>query len=95
MPSDEYATSDEYKCFNTIYDNLHEGYTSVAEDSMLNVAKEIPSTEDIDGIKDITASFDGSWQRNGYSSMDGVVTSISEGKVIDIEILSKVYQWCK
>ena len=46
--------------FNAINNNLYEAYTSVAEDSMLNAAKEIPINEDIDRIKVITASFDGS-----------------------------------
>ena len=37
---------------NTINDNLHEIDTSLAEHYMLNAAREIPSTEGIDGIKD-------------------------------------------
>lgn len=54
------------------------------------------SVKQNDGIRDIAAAFDGSWQRRGYSSLNGVVTatSITTGEVIDVEIFSKFCQ-CK
>ena len=42
------------------------------------------------GVQNVTASFDGTWQRRGYSSLNGVVTCVSNGKVVDYEVLSKV-----
>ncbi|XP_046685511.1 uncharacterized protein LOC124371223 [Homalodisca vitripennis] len=41
--------------------------------------------------RDICAGFDGTWQRRGHQSLNGVVTctSIDSGKVMDIEVLSK------
>lgn len=49
-----------------------------------------------DGSRDIACAFDGSWQRRGFSSLNGVVTatSITTGQVIDVEIMSKFCQ-CK
>lgn len=40
---------------------------------------------------DIAVAVDGSWQRRGYKSLNGVltVTSLATGKVIDVEVLSK------
>lgn len=44
-----------------------------------------------DGDRDITVIFDGSWQKRGYSSLNGVVSAIAAntGKVIDVKIFSK------
>lgn len=49
-----------------------------------------------DGVRDITAIFDGTWQRRGHCSQNGVVTAIAanSGKVIDTRILTK-FCWCK
>ena len=41
------------------------------------------------------ASFDGTWQRRGFSSLNGVVSCISNGKVIDYEVLTKVCRFCQ
>lgn len=40
-----------------------------------------------DNSKDITAIFDGTWQRRGYTSLNGVVTAIIgiNGKCLSIE----------
>ncbi|GFW55591.1 uncharacterized protein TNCV_119751 [Trichonephila clavipes] len=66
----------------------------VYEDSIQNSAKEaICKTE---GNKNIAVAVDGTWQKRGYTSLNGVVTvtSIDTGKVIDVDILSK-YCACK
>jgi hypothetical protein len=49
-----------------------------------------------DGCRDIAAAFDGSWQKRGYKSMNGVTSAINitTGKVIDFCALSK-YCRCK
>lgn len=41
--------------------------------------------------RDLKAGFDGTWQRRGFSSLNGVVTctSIDTGKVLDVQVLSK------
>ncbi|GFS99596.1 uncharacterized protein NPIL_305081 [Nephila pilipes] len=49
------------------------------------------AVEENDGGRDIAVAVDGSWQKRGFSSKNGVVTvtSVDTGKVIDVEILSK------
>ncbi|GFX17807.1 uncharacterized protein TNCV_2292561 [Trichonephila clavipes] len=66
----------------------------VYEDSIQNAAKEAICENE--GNKNIAAAVDGTWQKHGYTSLNGVVTvtSIDTGKVIDVDILSK-YCDCK
>lgn len=53
--------------------------------------------EDANGISQCGISCDGTWQRRGYSSLNGCVTalSIDTGKCLDVEVLSKVCHACK
>ena len=55
---------------------------------MNNVAAELK--QGTQGIVDIGVTADGTWQRRGYTSMNGVVVamSIDCGKILDIEPLS-------
>ncbi|GFW36045.1 uncharacterized protein TNCV_4929081 [Trichonephila clavipes] len=66
----------------------------VYEDSIQNAAKEAFCENE--GNKNIAVAVDGTWQKRGYTSLNGVVTvtSIDTGKVIDVDILSK-YCACK
>lgn len=54
------------------------------------------SVADNDVDRDMTVLFDGSWQRRGQTSLNGIVGAIAgnTGKVIDIEIVTK-YCRCK
>lgn len=62
---------------------------AVCSDSMMNAV--VDTVTQNDGDRDIAAIFDGSWQRRGHNSLNGVVTAISgtTGKVIDARILTK------
>lgn len=53
--------------------------------------------ESNDGNNNIAAAFDGTWQKRGHTSLNGVVTatSLETGKVIDIECLTKYCYGCK
>ncbi|GFU00077.1 uncharacterized protein TNCV_2341471 [Trichonephila clavipes] len=66
----------------------------VYEDSIQNAAKEAICENE--GNKNIAVAVDGTWQKRGYTSLNGVVTvtSIDTGKVIDVDIFSK-YCACK
>ncbi|GFY18224.1 uncharacterized protein TNCV_2046301 [Trichonephila clavipes] len=66
----------------------------VYEDSIQNATKEAICENE--GNKNIAVAVDGTWQKRGYTSLNGVVTvtSIDTGKVIDVDILSK-YCACK
>jgi len=65
----------------------------VAEKSMTAAAEEIKSLVGTE----IGVSNDGSWQRRGYSSLNGVVTTISvdSGKILDVEAMSKTCRSCE
>lgn len=81
----------EFRYYKNI---LHEAAKEVCLESMRVAVEE--SIEMNEGDKDITAIFDGTWQRRGHTSLNGVVTAISglNGKVIDCRVLSK-YCRCK
>lgn len=69
---------------------LKEVLEEVAEESMKK------AVEENSGNKDIAAAFDGTWQKRGHTSLNGVVTATSfdTGKILDIEVLSKYCQGC-
>ena len=66
----------------------------VAQDSMADAAQEINSGKS--GCIDTGVSVEGSWQRRGYSSLNGVVTAISmdTGKILDCEPMSRSCKAC-
>lgn len=66
----------------------------VAEKSMIEAVQEVvDKTEN----SDLTVAIDGSWQKRGHTSLNGVVTatSIETGKVLDVHALSKYCQGCQ
>jgi hypothetical protein len=85
---------------HTAYQNLfeyhHAASSVIANASMNNAAKEIKKTG-----HDIGVSIDGTWQRRGHSSHNGVVTaiSISTGKWLDfgkwLEVMSNICKSCE
>ena len=89
------------------YDNisnvLKDSAKCVAEKSMQNAVNELTTFQRIsyttaDGpVIDIGVSVDGSWQRRGYSSLNGVITAISidSGKIVDVESMSRYCRLCQ
>ena len=72
-------------------------FTAVTLQLQVNMqiaSKEIPVEEDEDNIKDIIASFDRTWQKRGYASLNGVVVAVSHDKVVDY-VMSKVCLSCR
>ncbi|GFV61264.1 uncharacterized protein TNCV_891111 [Trichonephila clavipes] len=49
------------------------------------------AVDENDGKRDLAVAVDGSWQKRGFSSKNGLVTvtSVDTGKVIDVEVFSK------
>lgn len=58
--------------------------------------RDIQETVESSDGNNITAAFDGTWQKPGHTSLNDVVTatSIENGKVIDIECLTKYCHSC-
>ncbi|GFW65335.1 uncharacterized protein TNCV_396011 [Trichonephila clavipes] len=71
----------------------------VAEESMIKAATEIVEKQQnlSSDIVKCGISVDGTWQRRGYTSMNGCVAAISvdTGKVLDIEVMSSYCPICK
>lgn len=69
--------------------------TEVCSTSLLNAANE--AVEENNNLNEIAAAFDGSWQKRGHTSLNGVVTATSfdTGKVLDFECITKYCNICK
>lgn len=84
--------------YDKIVTSLTDVAKTVAETSMMDAIEELRQKHDASDsdIVDIDVSGDGSWQRRGYSSHNGVVTVISleTGKVVDVEPMSKTCKAC-
>ena len=81
------------KNFNNISKTLRDTAKVVAENSTNAAARELGQSET---ITDIGVSADGSWQRRGFSSLNGIVAAlfIDNGKVIVIEPMSRYCREC-
>lgn len=68
---------------------LLEAANKVCAASMKRAAEESVALND--GNRDICIAVDGSWQKRGHTSLNGLVTAtnIDTGKVLDYEVLSK------
>ena len=87
--------------YNNINDILHKCYGALALESTSNAAEETTNllsrnSHPPDEIRDCQVSVDGTWQKRGHASMNGVVTVISKenGKCLDVEVLSKKCRGC-
>lgn len=86
--------------YDSINKSLQRSYGEVAQASQkkaaLETRKSIAAGE-LEQTVDCNVSVDGSWQRRGYASMNGVVTLMSNdnGKCIDTCVLSKACKGCQ
>ena len=72
---------------------------AVSVETMTSAAEEIHSLKHAfqDGLVKCNACCDGTWQRRGFSSLNGCVTAISleTRKILDVVPLSKVCKKCR
>lgn len=80
--------------FSSQIKRLAQSVGEIASESMRNAAREVV---EISGSSDIVGAFDGSWQRRGHTSLNGVMsaTSLDTGKVLDVEVMSKYCKYCE
>ena len=85
-----------YKAYNANNAALSKAAKSVAMKTMEDAANELHQ-DNCNSITKCGVSCDGTWQRRGYSSLNGCVTtlSIDTGKCLDVEILTKVCRGCQ
>ena len=84
--------------YNLVSKKICRATKCVAEETMKDAAAIVHSEamKDGNGIGNIPVSCDGSWQRRGYSSLNGIfaVISVDTGKVLDVETLCKFCKAC-
>ena len=80
------------KNYSKLSDRLGAAVEKVAKTSMIEASVEVKQHE----RSDIGISFDGTWQKKGHSSLNGVADAISvtTGKVSDVEVLSRHCKGC-
>ncbi|GFY20721.1 uncharacterized protein TNCV_1119551 [Trichonephila clavipes] len=81
--------------FERLYTPIFKALETVSSRSMVNSVNE--AVIENEHNKNIAIALDGTWQKRGHSSKNGVVTatSLDNGKVIDFEFLSKYCFECK
>ena len=87
------VTNNAYQRINS---KLMGAYKAVAEESMTKAGQDVFSeaekTADGEGL--CRVSLDGSWQRRGHASLNGLVTTVSNGKCIDADVMTKFCRGC-
>ena len=87
------------KSFSAVNEKLYCAYDEVAKECMFRAVDEIRETSlmaDHAQIEDCQVAIDGTWQKRGFASLNGVVIATScEGKVIDYQVLSKNCKSCQ
>lgn len=88
--------------YNKMNQSLYSAYSVVALKSTTDAAVEtrktiLHDTFNDDVIADCQVSIDGTWQRRGQASLNGVVVAVSKenGKVVDTAIMSKRCKGCQ
>ena len=83
------------RAFNHLNNNeIYIAYHQAATKSMKRAADTYQNSSD-DGPTKKRVKIDGAWQRRGYSSLNGVITSIVENHVVDFVALSKTCKGCQ
>ena len=79
------------KSFDNLANRIREAVKVIAERIMVDGAEKLREVSN-----DVGVSFDGTWQKRGFSSLNGVVAAISitSGKVIDTEVVSRFCKAC-
>ena len=74
--------------YNNTQQEVAESYRTVANTSMLKAADDLKQTS-----SDVAVSCDGSWQKRGFSSLNGLVTVIfvDSGKCLDFHVKTKKF----
>ena len=87
--------------FDNTCSRIYAPYNETSRESMSKAAEEVRIDilgDDFDELTIVNAhvSLDGSWQKCGYASLNGLVTAMSsDGKCLDVEVLSKICKSCQ
>ena len=77
------------KLFDKLSNNICAASEKMAKNSMIDAAVHLKEMEGTD----VGVSVDGTWQKRVFSSLNGVVAAVSAstGKVLDCEVLSRMF----
>ena len=83
--------------YDKIIKRIHKATKDVAEQTMEEACQEIRGDAGPEEIINTPVSGDGTWQRRGHSSLNGVMTVISmdTGKILDVETMCRSCKSCK
>ena len=89
------------KNYDNLTSDIHLAYVGASQESMLKASEEIRcriigTNSPGEMVADSDVSLDGTWQKRGHSSVNGVVMAISKetGKCVDVAVLSKECKAC-
>ena len=86
------------KAYQNNVKKMHSAYVEASSKSMklagISSLCNEGTSPDADGVTEETVSVDGSWQRRGYALLNRVVTTIANGKYIDMQTMSKNCKSC-
>ena len=79
--------------YSKLAQNVGNACRVMAEESMQEASEELIKA---DNVTDVSVSCDGSWQKRGFTSMNGFVSAISidTGKIVDVEPMSRYCRKC-
>ena len=90
------------KIYDSLASDIHLAYVGASQESMLKASEEIKCRiigTDSPGemVADSDVLLDGTWQKRGHSSVNGIVMAISKetGKCVDVAVLSKECKACQ
>lgn len=74
--------------------HIHEKFLANVSEKVAKQSMSLAVSDAIaanDGCRDLSVAIDGSWQKRGHTSLNGILsaTSLDNGKVVDVEIFSK------
>ena len=80
--------------YNSTLNNILDVYDTLVNDNMNSSANELISEGEESA--DVMVGFDGSWQKRGYASNNGVVAAVAveNGKCIDFQVETKTCKAC-
>ena len=84
--------------FSSINGKLHQGYKKVSDACLTRAANDIRSSpvDENAVVEDVQVAIDGTWQKRGHASLNGVVVATSsKGKVLDYQVLTKHCKECQ
>lgn len=85
-----------YNSYQAINEKLLLAYEKVAEESTVSECAKIrEQAGDVNSLADTTVAIDGTWQKRGFSSLNGAVVATSlNSKAVDYHIMTKYCKAC-